>query len=267
MCAVGTGDDRGVHDRVEIRTEDPGTTLAAVSSYFHRHGGIDAIGVAAFGPVDLRTGRITSTPKPGWSGVDVAGHLRREHPGAVIGLETDVGAAALAEGKWGAARGVETFVYVTVGTGIGGAAVVNGAPLHGLMHPEMGHMRIPHDERADPFAGSCPFHGDCWEGLASGPAIEARWGKAPGDLPADHPAWELETRYLASGIANLVCALSPEVVVVGGGVMRRRPSPAAVEAGVRSQLNGYVDAPPVVRAALGDDAGVAGALVVARRSL
>ena len=189
-----------------------------------------------------------------------------------VALDTDVNASALAEHLWGAAMGVDDMVYVTVGTGIGGGAMAGGKLVHGLVHPEMGHMRVPHDRGADDFDGACPYHGDCLEGLASGPAIERRWGRRPELLPDDHPAWELEAGYLAAGVVNLICTLSPRRVVMGGGVMERPSLLPRIRAGVRELLAGYVRAPEVsdaideyiVTPALGARSGVLGAIALAQ---
>ena len=191
-----------------------------------------------------------------------------------VAFDTDVNAAALGEWRWGAAHGLDTVVYLTVGTGIGGGGVVGGRTMRGLVHPEMGHMRVPHDLTADPFPGSCPFHGDCLEGLASGPAMAARWGQPPESLPPDHPAWPLEARYLALALHNLVCVLSPDRIVVGGGVMEAAHLLALVRRELLARLNGYVRAPAltaagidayVVPPALGRRAGAIGALALAER--
>ncbi|HET6897424.1 MAG TPA: ROK family protein, partial [Vicinamibacteria bacterium] len=181
-------------------------------------------------------------------------------------------AAALAEGRWGSAQGLETFLYLTIGTGIGGGGLVEGRLLHGLVHPEMGHIRIPHDTAADPFAGACPFHGDCLEGLASGPAMQARWGRNAEELPDDHPAWALEAHYLALALANFVCTLSPRRVILGGGVMDRGALFPLIRKRLQALLNDYVQAPEVqggidgyvVPPALGARTGVLGALALAR---
>ena len=190
-----------------------------------QRGPLAAVGVGCFGPVDLREtsatwGFITTTPKAGWANVDVAGRLTRDL-GVPVAFDTDVNAAAFGEARWGAAQGLDTFVYLTVGTGIGGGGLQRGQPMHGLVHPEMGHMLLPRDPSADPFPGVCPFHGGCLEGLASGPAMLARWGQPAESLPADHPAWALEARYLALAAVNLVCTLSPQRIVLGGGVMEQ----------------------------------------------
>jgi fructokinase len=219
-----------------------------------------------------RYGSITTTPKPGWRDTDLVGPLRAAL-GVPIVVDTDVNAAALGEWRWGAAQGLDTVLYLTVGTGIGGGGLVGGRPLHGLVHPEMGHVRVPHDRARDPFDGVCPFHGDCLEGLASGPALAARWGRAAEALPADHPAWPLEAHYLALALHGCVCTLSPERIVVGGGVMEAPHLLPQVRAELLRLLNGYVQAPAivddvagyVVPPALGRRSGVLGALALAAR--
>jgi fructokinase len=266
VCAVGTGPEDLV--REAIPTTAPSETLDRVVRFFRTQTrGLAAIGIGSFGPVDLDPlsptyGYITSTPKPGWSNVDICGTLRRAL-GLPVAFDTDVNAAALAESRWGAAQGLDNVLYLTVGTGIGGGAVVNGAPLHGMTHPEMGHILIPHDRSADPFPGACPYHGDCLEGLASGFAMERRWGAKAETLPLDHPAWVLEARYLAFGLANLVCTLSPRRIVMGGGVMHRLELFPMIREQLRDLLRGYVKAPEIVPPRLGDDAGVLGAIALA----
>jgi fructokinase len=195
--------------------------------------------------------------------------------GVPIGFDTDVNGAALGEHRWGAARGIDPFVYVTVGTGIGGGAIVNGRLLHGLVHPEMGHMRLPHDREADPFPGTCPYHGDCLDGLASGRALRERWGASPETLPPHHPAWALETEYLALGLVGIVAVLSPKRIVIGGGVMEQRSLLPRVRRRVVALLAGYVRARAIVEdidtyivpPALGAGAGVFGALALAHEAL
>jgi fructokinase len=273
VCAVGSGPD-DLEPLVTIPTTTPAETIAAVVAFFTGAGPLDAVGIGSFGPVDLRPGsptwgHITTTPKPGWSGTDVAGPI-----GAALGVpvafDTDVGAAAVGEQRWGASADVATSCYVTVGTGIGGASIVGGVVQHGRLHAEMGHQRIPHDLNADPFPGTCPFHGDCWEGLASGPALAARWGRPATELPDDHEAWLLEARQLAAGLANLVVVLSPERLVVGGGVMQHAPLLMRVRAELAAQLGGYVPLPPLeeflVAPALGGRSGILGALALASRA-
>ena len=204
VCGVGTGPED--LQSVRIPTTSPAETVAAAVAWLRQYE-VRAVGIGSFGPVDLdhesaTFGHITRTPKAGWRNYDLAGAVRRAL-GVRVGFNTDVNAAALAESRWGAGRGVADFLYVTVGSGIGGGAFVSGRLLHGATHPEMGHIRIPHDWVRDPYAGACPFHGDCLEGLASGPAIEGRWRRAAADLPDDHPAWELEAHYLAHWAGEL----------------------------------------------------------------
>jgi fructokinase len=260
VCAVGTGPD-DLRAATTFPTAGPAETLGRAAEFFEREGPVAALGVGSFGPLDLAGGTIASTPKPGWSGADVAGELRRRL-GVPVALDTDVNAAALGEHRWGAARGLDTFAYVTVGTGIGGGLMAGGKLLHGLAHPEVGHVRIPHDLAADPFPGSCPFHGDCWEGLASGPALEARWG-LPAEELDDEAAWALEARYLALGLVAVIAVLSPRRIVLGGGVLRRAGLLELVRDEVAELLNGYVPAPELVPPALGARAGVLGALALA----
>jgi fructokinase len=208
-------------------------------------------------------GYITSSPKQAWRNFDLAGPIRAMLH-TKIAFDTDVNAAALGEFRWGAAQSLDTFLYLTVGTGLGGGGMVNGRLLHGRTHPEMGHLRVPHDLQHDPFPGNCPYHGDCLEGLAAAPAIEARWAKPAHELPAGHAAWELEAHYLALGIANLTCALSPQRIILGGGVMRREELYQMIRAKVTTFLNGYVEPPVIVPPQLGARAGVLGAIALAQ---
>ena len=208
---------------------------------------------------------ITTTPKPGWAHTEVAGELGRRL-GVPVAFDTDVNAAALGEHRWGAARGLDTFVYVTVGTGIGGGVLVGGRPLHGLQHPELGHLRVPHDRGDDPFPGVCPFHGDCWEGLAAGPALEGRWGRPAHELEDDAP-WALEARYLALGLLAVSAVVSPQRIVLGGGVLKRAGLLELVQRRLDQLVNGYVAVPELHRPALAGRSGVLGALVLAGTAL
>jgi len=272
VCAVGRGPD-DIRAEARVATTTPDETIAECLAFFAAHGSIAALGIASFGPVDLAErsatwGFITNTPKPGWSGVDLAGAFRRGL-GVPVGFDTDVNGAALAEHRWGVGRGRDPFVYLTVGTGIGGGAIAGGRPLHGLVHPEMGHVRVPHDRGADPFPGACPYHGDCLEGLASGPALAQRWGQPPEALPPEHTAWELEAEYLALGVASIVAILSPERIAIGGGVMAQGHLLPRVRARLAHILGGYIQSLELdgdaylVHPALGDRAGVLGALALA----
>jgi fructokinase len=263
VCGVGTGPD-DLHSIV-IPTTSPEATVAKAVAFFLSQGALDAIGIGSFGPVDLRTGHITSTPKSGWQGYDLAGVVRKSLEVPVV-FETDVNASAIGEARWGAARGFSDFIYVTVGTGIGGGAVVRGQLTHGLVHPEMGHIRIPHDLARDPFRGCCPYHGDCLEGLACGPAIQARWGVASIALPPDHPAWALEAHYLALAVNNWACVLSPQRIVMGGGVMQQEQLFPAIREELARLTNGYARFGDVVPPALGPMAGVLGALALAAQA-
>jgi fructokinase len=221
-------------------------------------------------PASPHYGHITSTPKVGWSNTDIVGRLQKEFD-LPIGIDTDVNAAALGEWRWGSAQGLDTFVYLTVGTGIGGGGLANRRLLHGLLHPEMGHIPLPHDTDTDPFPGVCPFHADCFEGLASGLAIEKRWNSRAELLPPDHPAWELEAHYLALALTAYICTLSPQRIILGGGVMTQHHLFPRLRAQVQRRLNGYVRAPAVleeidsyiVPPALGAQAGVLGAIALA----
>jgi len=274
VCAVGTGPD-DLRELVRFPTTTPEETIGRAAVFFQPYAAaLTAVGIASFGPLDPRPdsptfGFITTTPKAGWAQVDLAGAIRRAL-GVPVAFDTDVNGAALGEGRWGAAQGLDTFIYLTVGTGIGGGGMVNGQRMHGLLHPEMGHIRVPHDRERDPFAGICPYHGDCLEGLASGPAIAARWGQRGELLPEDHPAWELEATYLALALVDFICTLSPQRIVIGGGVMRAPSLLSRVRRRVLELLGGYV-APLaggvdsyIVPPALGDRAGVVGAIALAQ---
>jgi fructokinase len=219
-------------------------------------------------------GYITATPKPGWANTEFLGRISRALR-VPVGFDTDVNAGALGEATWGAAKGLETFVYLTVGTGIGGGGMVNGQLLHGLLHPEMGHLRVPHDLVKDPYPGACPFHGDCFEGLAAGPALLGRWGRRAEELPPDHAAWRLEAHYLALGLVNLICTLSPQRIILGGGVMQQTGLFPMVRQNIQQLLSGYLQVPAIleqidqyiVPAALGSRAGVLGAIALAKRAV
>jgi len=270
VCAVGTGPD-DLRAELRIPTSTPAATIAAALAFFREQAArgrpIAALGVGSFGPVELDLaspswGHITSTPKPGWAGTDLAGELGRGL-GVPVAFETDVNAAALGEGRWGAAAGLDDFVYVTVGTGIGGGVVAGGRLVHGRQHPEIGHLRVRREHAADPFPGCCPFHRDCLEGLAAGPAIAARWGKPAEELPADHPAWPLEARYLAELAATLALVLSPRKILFGGGVLQQPQLLPLIRQHLPELLAGYLEAPEIAPPALGSRAGLLGALALA----
>ncbi len=272
VCAVGTSPD-DVRAEETVPTTSPRETIDRAVAFFEREGPVDAIGIGSFGPVDLKSssstwGYITTTTKPGWAQTDVGPEIRRRLS-VPVAFDTDVNAAALGEHRWGAAQGLDTFCYVTVGTGIGGGAMAGGKLVHGLVHPEFGHLRVPRDRERDPFPGVCPYHGDCWEGLASGPAVAARWGRPAAELGDDHPAWPLEAHYLALGLVSAICVLSPERIVLGGGVMNAPRLLELVRIEIVLLLNGYVANEAVAAddyvtaPALGPRAGVLGAIALA----
>jgi fructokinase len=278
VCGIGSVPEN--LSTIQIPTTNPESTIAEAVRFFKSSKEkIRAVGIGSFGPVDLRRGSrtygfITSTPKEGWWNCDLAGNIGRALD-APVGFDTDVNAAALGEARWGAGMGLTDCLYITVGTGIGGGAIVNGSVLHGLVHPEMGHIRIPHDLSIDPFPGICPFHRDCLEGLASGPAMQARWGVPPQQLQDDHEGWELEAHYLALGLVSWICILSPQRIILGGGVMQRQRLFGLINKELSLMLNRYIKTPElneglfdyIVSPGLGHRAGVLGALVLAERAL
>ncbi|MED4954950.1 ROK family protein [Paenibacillus macerans] len=269
----GVGNEKGeILDRISFPTEAPEKTLEQAVSYF-RGKGVEAIGIGSFGPIDLDRssptfGRVTTTPKPGWSGFDIVGYMKENYP-VPIGFDTDVNAAVFGEVKWGAAKGLDSCVYYTVGTGVGVGVYTEGRLVHGLVHPEGGHVLIRrHPE--DSFGGLCPYHSDCLEGMASGPALEKRWGVKGSELPADHQAWEMEAYYLAQAISGVILLLSPKKVILGGGVMHQKQLFPLIRKEVTQILNGYVASPAILEGlvnyivppALGDNAGLCGALAL-----
>ena len=281
VCVVGSGPG-DIRAETRFPTTTPRETLGQAIDFFHQqqavHGRLDAIGLACFGPLDPDPtsptyGRIQPTPKPGWTGADVVAPLV-EAFGLPVGFDTDVNGAALAEARWGAAQGCDPVLYLTIGTGIGGGVLVNGKLLHGLIHPEMGHIPMPHDRQRDPFPGSCPFHGDCFEGLANGPALHKRWGQPAETLPPDHPAWDLEATYIAYALAAYISVLSPQRIVLGGGVAQQSQMFPLIHAKVPQILNGYIHSPQILQhiaeyivpPGLGGRAGVLGAIALAEQA-
>jgi fructokinase len=278
ICTLGTGPD-DIRAQQTLPTCDPATTLAAIADVLEawriRFGPFAALGVAAFGPLDLRAdaptyGRIGATPKELWRRVDLAGFFSQRFE-APLGLTTDVIGAALAEGRWGAARGLADYAYVTVGTGVGVGLVAAGKPVIGTHHPELGHVRIARIA-GDEWPGSCAFHGDCVEGLASGPAIEARCGRVASSVPADSPVWDTVAHALAQLAHLLALSVAPQRILIGGGVVSAHPElfPRVRHLLARS-LNGYLDIEGVTSAldgyivppGLGTGAGPLGALALA----
>lgn len=268
VCAVGTNPADLVIET--FATTTPQQTLSEVITFFKQYK-LAAIGIGSFGPIDLDQssstyGYITSTPKSGWAEFDFIGALKAQFD-VPIGFDTDVNAAALGEFTWGAAQGLSDFIYLTVGTGIGGGGMTNGQLIHGLMHPEMGHILIQ-QHPCDDFDGLCPFHQNkCLEGLASGPAIEKRWGQPANQLHQEHIAWDIEADYLSQALVNYICVLSPQKIILGGGVMHQQHLLNKIRDKVKQKLNAYVQLPTltefIVLPALADKAGVLGALALA----
>jgi fructokinase len=281
VCMVGSGPN-DIRAEVRFPTTSPAETLGRTATFFKQQAQtltLSAVGVASFGPVNLDStsptfGHITTTPKPGWANTDIVGRLKAELNIPVI-FDTDVNAAAFGEYRWGAGQHLDPIIYLTIGTGIGGGVICNGKPLHGLVHPEIGHMLIPHDQELDPFPGVCPFHGDCLEGLACGPAMRQRWGQPAETLPDDHPAWNTEAQHIALALVNLVLCYSPRRVIIGGGVMQREALFPLVRRKVQQLLNGYVHSPQIIERieqyivppALGNQSGVLGAIALAIDSI
>lgn len=261
VCAVGH--DGTISQRIQFPTgEDPVALADACARFFANHA-VEALGVGTFGPCDPDPrsdtyGHLLSTPKPGFAHVDLLGLLaaRIDVP---MRLTTDVTAAVLGEARHGAAVGLTDVIYVTIGTGIGGGVISGGELLHGSQHPEVGHMLLPVDSR-----GICPFHAGCWEGVASGPALQARLGIPATDLTDDDPAWLEQARIVACGVHNLTCVLSPQMIIIGGGVGSRDGLHRLLPDLVHQSLGGYLPMPRIVRPALGSDAGVIGALTLAQ---
>jgi fructokinase len=267
VLAVGTAPDR-ILARHSIATRDPAATLAEAAEWFAGRG-LRALGIGSFGPVELdrtspKWGFITATPKPGWADCDIAGQLGQSL-GVPVGFDTDVNAAALAEHAAGG-RSDGNLAYLTIGTGIGGGLVLDGRPVHGIAHPEMGHIYPRrHPEDAD-FAGICPAHGDCLEGLACGPAIIARWGKSLSELPADHPGHAIIADYIAQACHTLFASAAVEEVVIGGGVAQTPGLVEKVAARACALDAGYLPGGTrhaIIRPRLGTDSGITGAMMLA----
>lgn len=278
-CIIARDPDH-VLAETTIQTKSPDETIPDVIKFFEDSKqklgiSLSSLGVASFGPVNLSVdqpgyGTITSSPKIQWQNTPLLDRLKVNFNIPIM-FDTDVNGAAIGEGKWGAGKGLSDFVYVTIGTGIGGGIITNGLPVHGLIHPELGHMVINHDRTFDPFEGICPFHHDCLEGLASGPAMTKRWGIPTQDLPETHSAWDLEAYYLGQAIHNLCLVCSPKRIILGGGVMKKPGLIEKIRLTAQSSLNGYIESVEIknnidafiVAPALGDRAGVFGAIALA----
>ncbi len=277
VCGIGSEAGR-ILERVTIPTTQPAETLENIRAYYLRIKDkykIAGVGVGCFGPLDLDPasdyfGYITSSPKTAWTHFDIKGSLEKLL-GFDIKLDTDVNAALLSELRWGAGLGLEDLVYLTVGTGIGGGVLSNGKLLHGMLHPEIGHILISNAGAPQEFRGVCFYHEHCLEGLASGPAIEAIWGTKADELSVDHPAWDLEALMLARGIVNVILMLSPQKIILGGGVMNQTQLFPLIHKHVRHLLNGYVSTPQImenidsyiVPTSFGNDTGLLGTIALA----
>ncbi|CAH1222930.1 Putative fructokinase [Paenibacillus allorhizoplanae] len=269
----GIGNEEGIiEDRISFPTEHPEQTMQKVIDYFADKN-VTAIGIGSFGPINVDPssplyGYITTTPKPGWANYDVLGKLR-ESFNVPFGWDTDVNAAAFGEAKWGAAQGLDSCVYYTVGTGIGVGVYMEGRLVHGLVHPEGGHVMI-RPASDDSFQGTCPYHGDCLEGMAAGPAIEQRWGVKGSELPVDHPTWDLEAYYLAQSISSTILMMSPKKIILGGGVMQQAHLFPLIHTHVQKILNGYIRTESllenihsyIVPPGLGTNSGLRGSLAL-----
>lgn len=269
VVAIGQRDG-GLIEEFRYPTTNPQETLAVAIEWIRQRGIPEALGVAAFGPLILADqgdgyGRMLATPKPGWEGFSLSASLRAAFPGSRLVIETDVNAAALAESHSGAARGLADVAYITIGTGIGAGILSGGRLVHGALHPEVGHFKVPVFP-GDDFAGVCSFHGNCLEGLASGPAIAARWGVEASALPPGHKAWEVQAWYLAHGVLALAAIVAPSRVVIGGGVSQAEGLHQRVETIFRKLSGGYFPHAEgtdyIVPPALGQQAGICGALLV-----
>ncbi len=274
VCAVGSG-PQNIVDEIRFPTTTPNETIQQVYDFFIPYmDQLHGIGLGSFGPFDVDPasstyGYITTTPKPHWGNTNILGMLL-EKLNLPLAIDMDVVIAGLGESKWGASQGLSHSLYLTIGTGIGGGFIVDGKPLHGLVSLEMGHIRIPHDFELDPFRGACPYHGDCFEGLAAGPAVEARFGQRGETLPDDHPFWNVEATYIAQSLVNFILTLAPQRIIIGGGVMQKKFIFPAVRKKVQELLNGYINHDLILKdvdqyivpPALGNHAGVLGAIAL-----
>nr|WP_304971131.1 ROK family protein [uncultured Acetatifactor sp.] len=270
VCAVG--DENGViKDRASFPTRQPEETFKDMIAYY-RNWDIQALGIGCFGPIDLNKqsetyGYITKTPKPGWGNCDIVGAFKKAL-GVPVGFDTDVNGAVLGEVTWGSAKGLDSAIYITIGTGVGVGVYVNGGLLHGLVHPEGGHVLLMKHPK-DTYEGKCPFHETCVEGMASGPAIEARWGKKAIELADREEVWEMEAYYIAQAVTDYILSYSPQKIILWGGVMHQEKLFWMVRKEVQRLLNGYVAHEMIttdkindyiVPPALGEDPGIMGAV-------
>lgn len=275
VCAIG--DENGnIMERVSIPTETPEVTMPKIIEFF-KAAKVEAIGVGCFGPVDLNKtsdqyGYITSTPKLSWRYYNILGVLKQEL-NVPVGFDTDVNAAALGEATYGITKGLDVSLYITIGTGVGVGVYINGQLLHGMLHPEAGHILVERQEE-DTFEGCCPYHKNCLEGLAAGPAIGKRYGKSAVELSNCEEVWRLEANYIAQALYNYTCMLSPNKIVLGGGVMHQTQLYPLIWEEYKKIMNGYIDTKEVrdienyiVAPTLNDNQGILGCLELAKREL
>lgn len=271
ICVIGDENGR-IIDRMQIPTKTPEETMPIMIDYF-KGKDIKALGIACFGPIDLNRdsktyGYITSTPKLAWKNYDIVGAFKKEL-GVPIGFDTDVNGSLLGEITWGCAKGLTDALYLTIGTGVGGGVMAGGKLLHGMLHPELGHIKMAVAD-GDTYKGKCPYHGTCFEGMAAGPAIEDRWGKKAVELADDDKVWDLESTYIAQALSTYILTLSPQIIILGGGVMHQKQLFPLIRKKVLEQLNGYVLTKEladidnyIVPASLNDDQGIMGSIKLA----
>lgn len=271
VCAIGN-EQGEIFERISIPTETPDITMPQIIEYF-KDKNIDALGIGSFGPVDLDKtsatyGYITSTPKLAWADYDLCGTLKNALQ-VPVGFDTDVNASALGEATWGITKGLDSSIYITIGTGVGVGAYINGALLHGMLHPEAGHVLLVRHPK-DTYKGRCPFHENCMEGLAAGPAVEERWGKKGYELADKSEVWEMEAYYIAQALVDYVLTLSPRKIVLGGGLMHQEQMYPLVRAKFKELLNGYIKTKEIedlenyiVAPSLNDNQGIMGCIKLA----
>lgn len=271
ICVIGN-ENGEILDRMQIPTKTPEETMPLMIDYF-KDKDIKALGIACFGPIDLDKtsktyGYITSTPKLAWKNYDIVGAFKKEL-GVPVGFDTDVNGSLLGEITWGCAKDKTDALYLTIGTGIGGGVMTGGKLLHGMLHPELGHIKMA-IEKGDIYKGKCPYHGTCFEGMASGPAIEERWGKKAIELSDNDEVWDLESTYIAQALSMYILTLSPQIIILGGGVMHQQQLFPLIRKKVLEQLNGYLITKEladidnyIVPASLNDDQGIMGAVKLA----
>ena len=271
ICVIGDENGR-ILDRMQIPTKTPEETMPLMIDYF-KDKDIKALGIACFGPIDLNRdsktyGYITSTPKLAWKNYDIVGAFKKEL-GVPIGFDTDVNGSLLGEITWGCAKGLTDALYLTIGTGVGGGVMAGGKLLHGMLHPELGHIKMAVAD-GDTYKGKCPYHGTCFEGMAAGPAIEDRWGKKAVELADDDKVWDLESTYIAQALCTYILTLSPQIIILGGGVMHQKQLFPLIRKKVLEQLNGYIVTKElkdidnyIVPASLNDDQGIMGSIKLA----